>query len=151
MNIASKALVLAAATVGAAMPAWAHHSFGGYDMTKTMTAHATIKAFHWGAPHSEAEFLILSQDGKAQQILLQGAAPGAMIKQGFHPKDLRPGDTVTITWHPSRIGSGGQLATILFSDGRVFKDTEGLTFRPQQQPGAAPGAGAPPGGPGAAQ
>jgi len=26
---------------------WAHHSFAGYDMTKTLTAEATLKEFRW--------------------------------------------------------------------------------------------------------
>lgn len=103
----------------------AHHSYAAYDMTRTLTAKATVKEFYWGAPHSSASFVIIEPDGKQQNITLQGAAPNTMVKQGLHPRDIQKGMKVEITWHPMRSGEpGGTLASIKFEDGRVFGDNE---------------------------
>ena len=57
-------------------PVVAHHSFAGYDMTKTISARtATIKEFRWGAPHSAAIFIIKGADGKPQTINLASEIP----------------------------------------------------------------------------
>ena len=108
-----------------ALPVSAHHSFAGYDMTKTVTAPATIKEFRWGAPHSSVVLVIKGQDGKSQEVTVGSAAPSMFVKQGFSPKDFRVGDKVDITWHPTRNGApGGVLSSMKLPDGRTFKDTE---------------------------
>jgi Family of unknown function (DUF6152) len=108
-----------------ALPVAAHHSFAGYDMTKTLTAKATIKEFRWGAPHSAVVFVTKGPDGKPQEITVQSGAPTMFVKQGFQPKDIRSGDKVDIAWHPTRNGApGGALASMKLPDGRTFKDNE---------------------------
>lgn len=118
----------------------AHHSFAGYDMTKTNHAPATIKEFRWGAPHSTAVFVITGPGGEQQQITIASASPSAFVKQGFKPKDFKAGDKVELSWHPTRGGQpGGFMAGIKFADGRVFKDSEvspGLKEVQQQVEGA---------------
>lgn len=134
-------LITAVVMTAVAGPAGAHHSYAPYDMTKIVSAQATIKDFHWGAPHSSASFNIKGAGGKEQILTLQGAAPGMMARAGFNPKDMRRGLSVEISWHPLRSGTpGGTLATIKFPDGRVFKDTE-YEFNeqgPPAQPGSSP-------------
>jgi hypothetical protein len=106
-------------------PVWAHHSFAGYDMTKTLTAEATLKEFRWGAPHSEAVFVIKGPDGKLEKVTVASATPTTYFKQGFNPKDFQVGDKMEITWHPSKSGhTGGILASLKLPDGRAFKDVE---------------------------
>lgn len=108
-----------------AWPVFAHHSFSGYDMTKTETAQATIKEFRWGAPHSSGVYIIKGPKGESKEILVSSASPSMFVRQGFQPKDFKKGDKVEITWHPTRSGApGGIVSTIKFADGRVFKDQE---------------------------
>jgi hypothetical protein len=103
----------------------AHHSFAGYDMSKTVSADATIKEFRWGAPHSTAVFTIKGKDGKPQELSVGSAAPAAFNRQGFKPRDFKKGDKVKISWHPSKSGAlGGVLDSLTLPDGRVFKETE---------------------------
>jgi len=114
-----------ALVIAAAAPVSAHHSFAGYDMTKTNTAQATIKEFRWGAPHSAAVFIIKGADGKPQEMTVSSAAPTMFVKQGFKPRDFKVGDKVDIEWHPTRSGAvGGILSTMKLPDGRTFKDME---------------------------
>jgi hypothetical protein len=106
-------------------PVWAHHSFAGYDTTKTLTAEATLKEFRWGAPHSAAVFVIKGPDGKPEDITVAAAAPAMFSKQGFKPRDFEVGDKMEITWHPSKSGHlGGILASMKLPNGRTFKDAE---------------------------
>jgi hypothetical protein len=106
-------------------PVWAHHSFAGYDMDKTLTAQATLKEFRWGAPHSAAVYVIKSPDGKLEKVTVASATPSTFYKQGFKPKDFQVGDKMEITWHPSKSGHvGGILASLKLPNGRVFKDVE---------------------------
>ena len=106
-------------------PVWAHHSFAGYDMTKTLTAEATLKEFRWGAPHSSAVFVIKGADGKIQVMTVAAAAPSMFSKQGFMPKDFQTGDKMEISWHPSTSGHiGGLLASMKLPNGHTFKDAE---------------------------
>ena len=106
-------------------PVWAHHSFAGYDMTKTLTAEATLKEFRWGAPHSSAVFMIKGPDGKAEEMTVAAAGPSMFFKQGFKPRDFQVGDKMEISWHPSTSGHiGGMLAGMKLPNGHVFKDAE---------------------------
>jgi hypothetical protein len=58
-----------------AAPTSAHHSAAGYDMTKTLTAPATIKEFRWGAPHSSAVFMIKGANGKPEEVVMVSSTP----------------------------------------------------------------------------
>jgi hypothetical protein len=128
--------------VALAAPLSAHHSGAGYDMSKTLTAKATLKEFRWGAPHSMVVFMIKGADGKEQEVSMGSAAPANFNRQGFKPKDFKVGDKMDITWHPSKSGAlGGTLSTITLPDGRKFGDAE---FGPGGS--RAGGAGGPGGG-----
>jgi hypothetical protein len=105
--------------------AWAHHSAAGYDLTKILSAQATLKEFRWSSPHSAAVFVIKGPDGKAEDMTVASASPAMFVKQGFQPRDFQVGDKVEISWHPARSGHlGGMLASMKFPNGRVFKDVE---------------------------
>lgn len=111
-----------------AAPVFAHHSFAGYDMARTLSAPATIKEFRWGAPHSAAVFTIKNPDGKTQDINVGSAAPAMFLKQGFQPKDFKAGVKVQLTWHPTKSGKpGGITQSITLPDGRTFKDQEAFS------------------------
>ena len=106
-------------------PVWAHHSAVGYDLSKTLTAEATLKEFRWGSPHSAAVFVIKGPDGKAEDMTVASATPAMFVKQGFKPKDFQVGDKMEISWHPAKSGHlGGMLASMKLPNGRVFKDVE---------------------------
>jgi len=135
---------------GLAAPLSAHHSFAGYDLSKTMTAPATLKEFRWGAPHSMVVFTIKGADGKPQDVTMASASPAALARQGFKPRDFKSGDKMEITWNPSKSGAiGGQLKSMKLPDGRKFNDAEFGPGGPGGQGGpGGPGAGGPPGGAG---
>lgn len=109
----------------AALPAWAHHSFAVYDMQATKSAEATIKEFHFGAPHSTVRFVVKGANGTPQDLTLIGAAPSALQRAGFKAQDFSKGTKVQITWHPVKNGAPeGTMLSITLPNGRVFMDNE---------------------------
>lgn len=137
------AVALHAALLAVAVPTWAHHSFAVYDVNKTKTAEGIIKEFNFGAPHSTATFLIKDASGKSSAVTLQGAAPAALSRAGFKPRDFSKGTKVEISWHPVRNGGPeGALVMMKLPDGRVFKDQESSGLGgPPPGASAAPPAG----------
>jgi hypothetical protein len=118
-------LSVAALTVLTAAPAFAHHSFNAYDMSKTETVSGAIKEFRWGAPHSSVVVMFRDKSGKEQTMSLVSGSPLAFSKQGFAPRDFHRGDKVTVTYHPNTGGGlGGALASLALPDGKSYKDTE---------------------------
>jgi hypothetical protein len=108
-----------------AMPAAAHHSFAGYDLTQTLSGKGTIKEFRWGAPHSMGVFVVKDKDGKEVALTLASSTPTNFVRQGFNPKDFKVGEKVELTWHPSKSGAtGGLMSSMKLPDGRIFNEKE---------------------------
>jgi hypothetical protein len=128
----------------AAAPAFAHHSFNAYDMSKTETVSGTIKEFRWGAPHSSMVLVFTDKDGQPQTMSVVSGSPLAFSKQGFAPRDFHRGDKVTISYHPNTGGGiGGALASLTLPNGQTYRDAEvagaatslGVTGAPGGPPG----------------
>jgi hypothetical protein len=136
---------------GLAAPLSAHHSFAGYDMSKTISAPATLKEFRWGAPHSMVVLTIKGADGNPRDITLASASPVALARQGFKPRDFKLGDKMEVTWNPSKSGAlGGQIKSMKLQDGRKFTEAEsGLVGETEFVLGAPGDPGARGGGKGA--
>ena len=133
------ALCVAAVAALASAPAFAHHSFNAYDMSKTETASGSIKEFRWGAPHSSVVVMFIDKAGKQQTMSLVSGSPLAFSKQGFAPRDFHRGDKVTVSYHPNTGGgAGGALATLTMPNGKTYKDAEAAAAGP-------PAASGPPG------
>jgi Family of unknown function (DUF6152) len=131
----------AAMSAFAAAPAFAHHSFSAYDMSKTQTVSGSIKEFRWGAPHSSMVLLFLDKNGKQQAMSVVTGSPLALSRQGFTPRDFHAGDKVVLTYHPNASGAmGGAMATLTLPNGRTYRDGEAAA-------GGKPGAPPPPPGP----
>ena len=102
-----------------AVPALAHHSAAGIDLTQTLSADATLKQFAWSAPHAQIIVTYQDETGKEVELSVTTFAPGMLIRQGFSPKDFHRGDKIKLFWHPNRSGSpGGILSKIIAADGR---------------------------------
>jgi len=124
----------------AVAPAYAHHSFNAYDVSKTESASGSIKEFRWGAPHSSLVLIYVDKQGKQQTMSLISGSPLMFSKQGFAPRDFHRGDKVTVTYHPNTSGAaGGAMASLTLPDGKTYKDSEAAAAAPGA-PGAVPSA-----------
>jgi len=85
-------------------PASAHHSFGRFDMQKTLAITGTVKEFVWANPHSWLYLTVAKKNGDTEVWAFECSSPNMMIRWGWHAADLKPGDKITIDTHPARDG-----------------------------------------------
>jgi len=107
------------ATLMAAPPVFAHHSFAMFDQTKEITLSGTVTEWQWTNPHSWLELDVPSRDGRtAVHWSLESGSPHTLTRLGWRPKMVKPGDKVVVTLHPMKDGShGGAMQSIIFADG----------------------------------
>ena len=114
---------LSLATIAAAifvMPASAHHSFAMFDATKEVTMSGTVKEFEWTNPHSWLRVTVNdAKTGKPALWALELSSPARLTTMGMHANSVRPGDSVSVTFHPMKDGTrGGQFIQAVLPGGK---------------------------------
>lgn len=101
------------------IPMLAHHGGSSlYDMDKVSTVKATITEFVWSNPHCEISFDGMDE-GKAKHWTIEAHPPNIMLTHGWTRKSLKPGDAVTITFHPGQNGGAwGKMIKVVWPDGK---------------------------------
>ena len=102
LRLASLAAITAAAF---AAPALAHHSWAIYDTDRTITSQGTVKEFEWVNPHSWLRVVNDERTGRQGLWTFELGAPAHLIETGIYPNSLKPGDVVSVTFHPRKDGS----------------------------------------------
>jgi hypothetical protein len=120
MLILSVTLAVGALTV---VPyALAHHSFAMFDANQSLSTTATVKEFQWGSPHTWIELVVLNEGKTEKPLSLELTTISGLLRNGWKPKTLKPGDKVTVTYHPMRDGTpAGQLVQLVTEDGQTLK------------------------------
>ena len=99
----------------------AHHSFAMFDLAKDVTVEAVIKEVQFTNPHVWLQILVPDGKGGQTEWSIESGAPGMMLRNGWKPSTLKPGDKVTLTMHPLKNGSpGGSLVSVKVPDGRTL-------------------------------
>src|SRR5262245_38598634 len=127
-------LVFVLVSLGAGVPAWAHHSFAAaYDTSKPLTVQWVIVEGRLTNPHSWFFLDVKDASGKVERWAFEAGTPSGMIRNGYKPDIIKPGAEVTIKGFPARDASQkmGMLRELTTSDGKTY----GM-FGPQQGPDA---------------
>jgi len=114
-------LFLSAGVLAAGGPAWAHHSFAMFDAAHPIEISGTVKEFKFVSPHTLLTVTVKDKDGNTKDWILEGGAPGNLVRDGITSKTLVPGDEITATINPLHSGADGgsyQPALVKFKDGR---------------------------------
>jgi len=101
------------------VPASAHHSWSGYDMSHTTTVKGTVTQFQWGNPHMWINFEVRDDKGAVENWSAGGPGPNRLAKSGWDSNILKPGDVITFVGY--RIKDGTyimKLEKIVLPDGR---------------------------------
>lgn len=99
-------------------PLFGHHSFAAFDMGKTITMTGVVKEFQWLNPHSWIQMMVKDASGTAVEWSVEANSPSSLLRQGWKPKTLKPGDQITVVMHPLRDGRpGGSLVSVTLADG----------------------------------
>jgi hypothetical protein len=116
--------------LGAAVPAWAHHSFAAvYDTKDPVTVHGVIAQVRLTNPHSWFYIDVKNDSGKVERWAFEAGTPSGMIRNGYKPSIIKAGAEVTISGFHARDKKQnmGMLRELTTADGTVY----GL-FGPQQ-------------------
>lgn len=115
-------LALSAATI-AALPAQAHHSVAGFDLTKRAGLSGVVSKFEYRNPHGWV-FVDAQIKGKTVTYALELGPPAALRRAGLRFDAVKAGDKVSVEFAPSRDGHPqGLLTRIAWSDGRSWEPT----------------------------
>jgi hypothetical protein len=98
------AFALAASLVAAA-PALAHHSFAMFDFTKTVTIKGTVSEFEWKNPHVILH--VVGDTGPAEEWWMELTSPGNLARGGWTRTTYKAGDKVVVELSPLRTGAKG--------------------------------------------
>ena len=121
MTAVSAAFAIALPTL-----AIAHHSHVNYDTTTSVTVTGVVTEVQWINPHTWFFLNVTGEDGTTVEWALESGAPSQLIRRGWAPNSVQPGDTITAIVQPLRGESnGGLLGTIILSDGTELCDPFG--------------------------
>ena len=117
LTAAFAALALAGA---AAAPALAHHSFAMFDFQASKTVTGTVEQFDWTNPHTFIWLQVpTGANGATERYGFEGMSPNYLGRRGWTKSTLKPGDKVTVIYHPLKDGSkGGTYQKVQLSDGK---------------------------------
>ena len=99
--------------------AFAHHSFAMYDRDKTDTVNGIVKEYEWTNPHVWIHIMAAEGQNAPREWSFEMQSVQQDAAAGWRPDSVKPGDKVTIEFHPLKDGSrGGQLMSATLANGQ---------------------------------
>jgi hypothetical protein len=115
----STLVLLLAALLVVSAPSWAHHGTTAYDPSKTLKLKGTVMEFKWVNPHASLAWDVTAENGGVERWIVELTSPGMLTRSGWHHDSLKPGDMVTVYFHPAKSGTKwGIFQRVVFDDGR---------------------------------
>lgn len=103
-----------------AMPGFAHHSTAMFDASHKVTLNATVKQLQWTSPHAWLQVLVTNDKGEAEEWGIEMGTPLAMMREGWKPGSVQPGEKITVVISPLKNGEhGGNLVSVTKADGTL--------------------------------
>ena len=120
----SSVICVVAGTVAALLvctSALAHHGAASiYDLSKETTIKATVTEYVWTNPH--VEIGISPNGGTTTELLLELGSPPNIRNRGWTSRSVKPGDVVTVTFHPGLRGAKiGVVMKLITADGKELR------------------------------
>jgi len=107
-------------------PAFAHHSWSGYDMSNLTTVKGTVTQFEWGNPHIWINFEVQDDKGTTENWSAGGPSPNRLANSGWDKNTLKPGDRITFVGNRIKDGTYSmKLEKIILPDGRELPCSRG--------------------------
>jgi hypothetical protein len=117
--IAAGWLLVAALTVSAPAPVFAHHGTAEYDNTKTVSLQGTVTSLQYLNPHALIFFNVKDDKGQTTEWTAELQSPNLLSRRGWSRSTLKPGDQIVVTGHPVKNGAKAMSGQkVVFTDGR---------------------------------
>jgi hypothetical protein len=114
-----RAVVLTGVALCIATPVLAHHSFAMFDRDKVVNMTGTVKEYEWTNPHVWIHMIVPDAAGAAKEWSFEMQSVAQDSAAGWRPDSVKPGDKISIEYHPLKDGSrGGQLMSATLADGK---------------------------------
>ena len=123
--------IVSAALAGVGSVASAHHGSAiSYDLSQQVTLTGEVTEWVWKNPHCFVMFNVTDEQGKVvtwgaethpTTFLVRNEVGGVAVP--LSASSIKPGDRMTVTMFPSRVGAPrGLLAKLVTADGKVLLD-----------------------------
>ena len=98
----------------------AHHAASMFEPQKEITVTGVVKEFQYTNPHSWLRVMVMDQkSGKPMLWAFELSSPARLTTMGMHANSVKPGDMVSVTFHPMKDGSrGGQFMQATLPGGK---------------------------------
>ena len=85
-----------------------------------VTIVGTVEALQWTNPHIFIYMVVEDEDGQPSNWVIEGGAPYLLLQQGWPEGSPEPGDVISVTGRPLKVGRGGVFRTVTFADQSEF-------------------------------
>ena len=92
---------------------------------KTLTG--VVKKFDYTNPHSWIWIDVQNEQGSVDTWGIEGMSPNYLSRRGWNRNTLKPGDKITITFHPSKEGKGGSFVSAKKENGETLGMSGAIT------------------------
>ena len=114
-------LSLAAVCLATAIPALAHHAFGGeFDPNRPVLLKGKVVKVEWVNPHAWIHVEVTKPDGTKEEWMVEGGSPNSLLRRGMTRDSLPVGTEVVVDGYQARdhtlLRANGRNVTL--ADGR---------------------------------
>jgi len=123
MKVRGPVMLAAALALTGARAADAHHSFAAaFDASKPVVVSGVVTEIRLVNPHSQFVIDVTGADGTVETWKFEASTPSSLIRSGFKPGTLKPGDKVTVKGSHARdmTQNAAVAREIVSADGRSF-------------------------------
>lgn len=131
------ALAVAIASLSCVIPAYAHHSFGTFDLNREVTFVGTIAGLDFVNPHAWLRVNVTAPDGTVTLYRCEMRGATVLRRSGWTPEMFVAGARITVQGAPDRVDPHlCYVNTLVLADGRKLDRYTQQAVAPAAKPGA---------------